>query len=837
MRGLENVQDVFVSLTGGIMKRYILLLLLFASPLFAETYENSAVKIWDFSGGINLYDNSLKILDNESQDSQNVQFDKNNTLYSRQGYSLYMTLPENGTILSSIEYTPGTGERYFIVQIDSNVYATKDAGSSWITIKEGLKTIYPCEWTIYDNEAWATNRYDDVFSWNAATTTTYGFIPKCRYITTHFGQLVLANSGNEPSAVYMNNPYWGAKNIQGWNTSKYIFYISRDDGDEIKGIASFKNDLVIFKEQSTSALLGYGSDMSVVNYSNEYGCIANRTIKEKNGKLRFISKRGICQYSNGIIQQLDKNIESLTTKINISNLSTINKRWTQNTIMDFYLGTSSNVSIAYDYISLVPDETRNNRNNKRNEAELLETYLTNGWLGRTSGDEIQIPETAVISLPEADNYRSYSVENIKINLKRERTGIYQSSVTLKIYDLQGTLKGQNTKYLDDLGTGTWYTFFDTFTVTVDQSFEAKMFKLYRSEVINTLSYLIYYSEDDVNINYEYASEYTTRVQYETEIAAWALEGWEIVNSIFRSNIVIVKLRRPLYSDYQGSLALDYQYSINASTWGYFISQEFDAGTNITAWKNFEVVDKDNGDIIYQIRYATGSTALSEASWSSISNGDIISATTSQHWIQWKTTLNNKDQRVYTVNLNWFEGQTSDYQSPSSVVYDNNYITTFSTYGIVNTTFILEDRNNKYTKWTGINAGILTLYNNNLYFSGASDNKIYKLYDTWNDSTTAIDKYWVSKDFGYLNADSQFTELYVTAKGSGTLIVGYKGNYDTSYTTMPMTLSGTVTNEVFAITDSSAQQYWNIKLENAATDEYFEIINCGVYLKPEEIYPR
>lgn len=832
------------------MKKLIILLLL-TIPLFAE--EPRPYILYDFTGGLNLKDATIKLQDNETPACSNVLFDETNALYSRQGFSLLATLPVSGNIYLIDEFNRQSGENWLMVHIATSIYATKDVGTTWLLVIEGLSEVYGGNAVTYDNEWWFTDGVDDVISWNTSTTTAYGFIPQGKFIEIHNNQMFIANVPENYSAIFWCSSANLVRDINGWQyTNSWL--IGENEGDTITGLKSEGAIITVHKQDSLWYISGDGSYYDVpVKYTDVYGNMSQKSMSKYKRSPLFLSRQGICSFAQGSIRQVDRRIEDLTKSANISVGTIVGKYWNSTTENDFYLGTSSDVTVTDGVIRVLTSNVGEGIIDATNRPTITFSRYNLGYEGVGTGEYVDeyIEKTDMtlgsensftsgafdyIRLPTDSATKSWSVSNVGINLKRTTSDVFRSSVTVKIYNGLDEVLGTETRWFSDLGNGDWYTYFTTHTVTVPMTFKVKAF--YRGSG-NKLTGAACLTTSYPRSKWVFYTETKSGNLLFPHVTNMKNSGWELVKTqitkIGLDDYFYLSWRKQVAFQQWHALALKYSYEMNPSTWGFYTSQKFNAGTNLNTWKHFVTGDAGDG-ITYQVRYATGSTALDIASWNTITNGSLIGATTSQYWIQWKALLNDENQIVESVMLRWFEVNAADYQDVSADFFKNRYHLAYSTYNYTNHIITIYDSNGKFTNWD-ITAETLGVYDNQLLFG--SDSKIYKMYDTWNDNGAAINKYWESKDidFGTPDRGKNIENIGITCKGSGTLGLKWRSNYDTTWSTAAITLNSTWQNEVIGVPKDSPIDYLRIRVDNNAVDEYFEVSEIRIYYTLEPLKIR
>jgi hypothetical protein len=130
--------------------------------------------------------------------------------------------------------------------------------------------------------------------------------PVASYIIRHTDKIVLAGIQNEPSRVIFSGGGGNTDKFH-WSYGGGYVDISKDDGDIIKGIASFQDKIIVFKERSiwqvTLSTLNISDTSSIVlpivkNITNSHGCVAHKTIIPVENDLFFLSRNGVYVIGN-----------------------------------------------------------------------------------------------------------------------------------------------------------------------------------------------------------------------------------------------------------------------------------------------------------------------------------------------------------------------------------------------------------------------------------------------------------------------------------------------------------------------------------------------------------
>ena len=138
--------------------------------------------------------------------------------------------------------------------------------------------------------------------------------PRARYIAEHRNRLFYANTqerndpinpGTEdtnPSRVWFSDLY---------QPSRIVGFIDvfPEDGDEITGIVSLHNNLVVFKNQKTYMLLGVSeADFEIRLANGSVGCVAPRSIAMLDNVVMFRGMDGRYGFDGGSFQRLTNKI-------------------------------------------------------------------------------------------------------------------------------------------------------------------------------------------------------------------------------------------------------------------------------------------------------------------------------------------------------------------------------------------------------------------------------------------------------------------------------------------------------------------------------------------------
>lgn len=260
-----------------------------------------------FTGGLNTRVDSGLIDIKDTQDSFNMVFDDHYTLQSRLGSVLVSTLPVQGNILGMYEFNQQNGKRWYVVQIDSSIYATEDL-KDWVLVVSSLSVFYQCNYAVFQDKIWVTNAIDYVGSWDGENYASYSFIPKGRYILTEDNKLWIAGDPGAPSTVYYSRNDLSPTNNSSWlDTNSFV--INEDDGDIITGFVSYQNKKVVFKKRGIYTISGDSIENATIrNANNKYGCLDGRSIQNHKGEILFLANDGLRGFDGGNVRLISEKV-------------------------------------------------------------------------------------------------------------------------------------------------------------------------------------------------------------------------------------------------------------------------------------------------------------------------------------------------------------------------------------------------------------------------------------------------------------------------------------------------------------------------------------------------
>lgn len=283
---------------------------------------------------------------------QNGIVNNDGSVSKRSGYINYNTNVCNDVyspILELWSFTATDNTKYI-------VYRTTDTGAGYIcagsaqnfsVISGTVSATAPMYTVNTQGKIWFANGVDQVHTWDGVTYSTVTTAETFKYISEFQGRVVGANTPTKRSSFFLS----GYNNGLDWtsgvtkDTSPVEWPIGgTNDGEEITCIfPTYKGQLYFAKRKKLYQFNGYGNaTWSLKQLSNEVGCIEQDTVREFNGKLRWLSERGIEEFDGNSINLISYPVDNYLQGIVSGVVS--EKSWLQDTGAHWNAGTLSNVS-------------------------------------------------------------------------------------------------------------------------------------------------------------------------------------------------------------------------------------------------------------------------------------------------------------------------------------------------------------------------------------------------------------------------------------------------------------------------------------------------------------
>ena len=192
----------------------------------------------------------------------------------------------------------------------------------------------------------------------ASRTFTYEEIANfngCKYVEEHDKHLCLVDVENNPSTVYFSKTN-DDRDFTGTGAGSVTI------ADRINGIKSFRGSLFIFCENTIHRLDDINGTPSVVQITNNVGCLSGYSIQEIGGDLLFLAPDGIRTIAatqrigdvelGSVSRQIQSIISDLSTQINNYTITSVVLR-NKSQYRLFYSAAGANIQTARGIIGTI----------------------------------------------------------------------------------------------------------------------------------------------------------------------------------------------------------------------------------------------------------------------------------------------------------------------------------------------------------------------------------------------------------------------------------------------------------------------------------------------------
>lgn len=309
------------------MLKIILSLLLVPSAVFSQGLDGGEKEFLypEFTQcGLVTKWSSAKIPPNCLQTSLNVLFDEDLSVYRRNGYTVYNTVPcsDLKSIKGMWAFNSPDGQRFMVINSSQSFFYSKwDGLCTSISGLSGFNTVENFECTQTLGKLWCTNGVDTPFYWDGISTKSITGMPIGDKIGNFRNRVVISGVSGELSRIRLsgegNGEDWTLV-IPGRSTSPSSIDISgTNDGERIKAImGTYQNSLLIGRENDIWGLYGNDRrDFTLRQINNQIGIIDGRTSQEKDNSIVWMSRRGLEKMSGATIERISDPIRDITDDI------------------------------------------------------------------------------------------------------------------------------------------------------------------------------------------------------------------------------------------------------------------------------------------------------------------------------------------------------------------------------------------------------------------------------------------------------------------------------------------------------------------------------------------
>jgi len=221
-----------------------------------------------------------------------------------------------------------------------------DNSGTWTAIA-GTFTNTDWDSTNFNDKLIITNGTDNVKQWNGSVLSDLSVnAPKGKYIASDDLRVWIAKDDAIYYSAFLDETDW----LTAENSGIVQYYTPR--GGNITALVSFLDDIVIFKKDSMGQIMGDNYyDYTLVNVSNDIGCVSFKTVQEVGDTLFWLGQNDVYAYRGGKPSPIGQPIRDYLDDINTAQLS---KCFGGTDGIKYYLGlvtganTEPNVLLIYD---------------------------------------------------------------------------------------------------------------------------------------------------------------------------------------------------------------------------------------------------------------------------------------------------------------------------------------------------------------------------------------------------------------------------------------------------------------------------------------------------------
>jgi hypothetical protein len=314
-------------------------------------------------GSPNLIDNR------EWADLLNIEFDEGGVARKRMGFANFSTALTNARGLGSF-ITESINQ---VNTVDNGTFKYS-TGTSWTSV---ATISFTADKPIWFTQARAKQYiFDETLGgaeWDGTTLSRPGTMPKAKFSVftqsyhiasgvdgqanrVYISELADASKFTRTATVLNNSTEVPGATVFSGTTANFID-IQPGDGDEITGLGTFQNVIIIFKQFSIYQMtFDDTGDPVVTPITNAAGCVSARSVKNVENDLYFLSREGIRVlgnepnfFSSIRTNILSKRIEPTTNTINETSYAKSNAIYFNNQYLMSAPTTSSTISLTLVY--------------------------------------------------------------------------------------------------------------------------------------------------------------------------------------------------------------------------------------------------------------------------------------------------------------------------------------------------------------------------------------------------------------------------------------------------------------------------------------------------------
>lgn len=324
-------------MSSRIVRKLVCLSIVFLFALSVQSFNAMAVdEVYykDYrvnNGGLNTKASHFAVKENESPDCQNVNFGEDGAIIQRNGYVALLTTAITGTpkVTGIHAYVQADGDDWLIVTAGSKIYKSDSMTTVSLGDITGEITITPLylfDFCTFMDTVILTNGVDPPIKWDGSGDAVAAAVPTglttAKWVAQFKNYLFYANV-TQGGTLYASRIYYSdLMDIGTWDATNYID-VSRDDGEQIKGMEVLGDRLCIFKESKVYELIATG-DPDVPFQMIETpgrGCASGYTIFNVMGYLIYLSYDGLYRFDGSYSTIVSDKITPTINEANQSRLA------------------------------------------------------------------------------------------------------------------------------------------------------------------------------------------------------------------------------------------------------------------------------------------------------------------------------------------------------------------------------------------------------------------------------------------------------------------------------------------------------------------------------------
>lgn len=716
--------------------------------------------IQDFSAGLQTSVDSTLIEDGATQDCQNVDFNSG-SLEKRRGSILQNTtaIGSDTSIRFLSEYPDSSGNFWMLLIEGTTIYKSNNAGvtNTVVSSTHGFTATSDIHTVNAFGRCFLTDGTTNFAYFDGSVLSISTSIPKGKLVEFWAERLWTADVASNRSVLYASRVSdwtdWTDDNVN--DDDSTFENIRLNNGYPIRCIKRFRNNLVIFKDYSMDllTLASDGVTFYLTSVSNTIGTQHPNSVQEVNGVLKFLGRDGWYAYNGTSVQKTSTPIDE--TVKNIKQLNSDSSNFVVTTKEDFEDGsiialntTQTSGSLIMSTNTIIDDFSDSNYDTNPKWTVYGNIHIVSYFIfSKALEMTLNTSYTTDIASMTFDNSQTVGVWSFNFDCWKNATTQPQES---NIFTF--SLLNNNTTSYSLIISSRIATVIDSSSNILSSSTFSS--SIIRADTTNTTpQYKSISIERNANSVWTISvGTYTTLSFTNSSVKSFSgcsIKGTGSVNAI--------------YFD-------DFKFLSKKST---FIAKSNNAGSSISSWREVLINDSLDSATINYALYSDTDTIIDIDNQSSfVSSQTIINNQTptisTNSYVCWSAiftrVVSTETAQIDSFTVSWTLGTSFPV---ASCQFEGDYLCAVSLNDSTkNDTIFVHDRNNRWSKYTGLPAYCMTTYRQKPYFGSNSAGDIYRFQadDVYNDNGVAIDSYWTSKDFnfGYVLGEKTLQRYYITA---------------------------------------------------------------------------